>query len=99
MSCNMDRISSKIISCVKEYSGHNEIDMNTSLKDDLGLDSLDCTEMLMIIEEKFNIDSADVVLRVEMCKTVGDFVNTIKTQYAIKQIKREIVSTRNVNSR
>ena len=45
----MDRISSKIISCVKEYSGHNEIDMNTSLKDDLGLDSLDCTEMLMIM--------------------------------------------------
>ncbi|MEZ3435318.1 MAG: acyl carrier protein [Lachnospiraceae bacterium] len=54
----------------------NEIQMDSKIKDDLGADSLDVFEMVMGIEEAFDleIDNDDV----EKIVTVGDIVEQIR---------------------
>ncbi len=50
-----------------------EISMETSFIDDLSADSLDVVELIMAIEEEFNIEVDDS--QVEQIQTVGDVVN------------------------
>lgn len=45
--------------------------------DDLGADSLDVTEMLMALEEEFNIDIDDEATSIE---TVGDAIKYIESK-------------------
>ncbi len=52
-----------------------EITMNTSFSDDLEADSLDLVELIMAIEDEFNLSVEDE--EVENIKTVGDVVNFI----------------------
>lgn len=51
-----------------------EVTMEARFIDDLGADSLDVTELLMALEEEFNIDIDDEANSIE---TVGDAVNYI----------------------
>ena len=53
----------------------DEITMNTSFSDDLEADSLDLVELIMAIEDEFNLSVEDE--EVENIKTVGDVVNFI----------------------
>lgn len=53
-----------------------EITMDTSFED-LGADSLDIVELIMAIEEEYDITVADE--EAEQAKTVGDVVNYINT--------------------
>ncbi|MFS8542052.1 MAG: acyl carrier protein [Tissierellales bacterium] len=53
----------------------DDIDMDTSFKDDLNADSLDLVELVMAIEDEFDLQVADE--DVENIKTVGDAVNYI----------------------
>ena len=53
----------------------NTITMETSFTDDLNADSLDIVELIMVIEEEFEITINDD--DVENVKTVGDVVNYI----------------------
>lgn len=50
----------------------------TSLKDDLNLDSLDSVELVMALEDKFNVSIPDSDAM--SFKTVGDVVNYIEAQ-------------------
>ncbi|MBQ6051741.1 MAG: acyl carrier protein [Clostridia bacterium] len=52
------------------------ITRDTSIIDDLGADSLDIVDMLMMLEEQYNISIPDEVAQ-EM-KTVGDVVDYIE---------------------
>ncbi len=54
-----------------------EVTMDAKFMDDLGADSLDVTEMLMALEEEFNIDIDDEATTIE---TVGDAVEYISTK-------------------
>ena len=49
--------------------------MNTSFRDDLNADSLDLVELVMAIEDEFDLQVADE--DVEKIHTVGDAVNYI----------------------
>ncbi|MBE6903656.1 MAG: acyl carrier protein [Ruminococcaceae bacterium] len=51
----------------------NEVTMETAFIDDLNADSLDVVELIMAIEEEFNIEVDDS--QVEEIQTVGDVVN------------------------
>lgn len=51
------------------------VKLEARLEDDLGADSLDRIELTMAYEEEFDISITDDAH--EMCKTVGDQVNTI----------------------
>ena len=53
----------------------DEIIMETSFKDDLNADSLDLVELIMVLEDEFEIEVNDE--SVETINTVGDAVNYI----------------------
>lgn len=70
----------KMKAIIAEQLGVEEqaISMDTSFKDDLGADSLDIFELVMALEEEYDLeipadDLADM-------NTVGDVVNYLKSQ-------------------
>lgn len=54
-----------------------EVTESAKFIDDLGADSLDLTELLMALEEEFNIDIDDDANAIE---TVGDAIEYIKSR-------------------
>lgn len=54
----------------------DEVTMESSFIDDLGADSLDIVELLMALEEEFDIEIPDE--EAEKLTTVGDVVEYIK---------------------
>lgn len=56
----------------------DDIEMSSILADDLGADSLDAIDIVMSIEDMYQIEVPDEV--VEEMKTVGDIVNFIESQ-------------------
>lgn len=56
----------------------DKVTLNANLADDLGADSLDAVEIIMNLEESFNISIADDA--VEKIKTVKDLVDYIEEQ-------------------
>ena len=54
----------------------DEVTMEASMQDDLGVDSLDLVDLVMSVEEEFGVKVADEDL--ENIKTVGDIVNYIE---------------------
>ena len=50
---------------------------DTDLQDDLGADSLDVVDLLMSIEDEFDIEIPDE--EIENIRTVGELVNYIET--------------------
>ena len=53
-----------------------EMTMDTKIAEDLGADSLDVVEMLMAVEDEFNIEIPDE--EIENFKTVNDVVEYIQ---------------------
>ena len=58
----------------------NEITMETTFTDDLGADSLDVFQIIMGLEEEFDIENANE--DAEKIVTVGDAVEQIKNALA-----------------
>lgn len=56
----------------------NEITLETSFVDDLGADSLDLVDLMMALEEEFDIEVTED--EVENLKTVGDAVDFVKSR-------------------
>lgn len=56
----------------------DKITLESSLKDDLGADSLDAVEIVMDLEDTFNISIADD--EAALIKTVSDLVEYIKSK-------------------
>ncbi len=55
----------------------DEVVMDASLIDDLGADSLDVVELIMALEEEFDIEIPDE--EAENIVTVGDIIDYIKS--------------------
>ena len=55
----------------------NDVTMESSIVDDLGADSLDVVDLVMSIEEGFDVEIPDE--EVENIKTVGDIVKYIES--------------------
>ena len=55
-----------------------QIEMSSLIVDDLGADSLDVVELIMRLEEKFDVEIPDE--EAEKIQTVGDAVNYIETR-------------------
>ena len=69
--------------CLQEIFPNVDIDLQSTLIDDLGLDSLDIVEMIMMIEEKLNIVIEDTD-PVTQLSTVGKLIEEICTKHNIK---------------
>ncbi len=70
----------KIKNIISEQLGVDEdiITMDSSFKDDLGADSLDVVELVMAVEEEFDVEFPDE--DTEGIVTVADAVNYINSQ-------------------
>lgn len=67
----------KIKQIIVEQSVCDEEDIKLETEiDDLKLDSLDKIELLMTLEEEFNVEISDE--KAELVKTVADIVKTIR---------------------
>ncbi|MDR7869913.1 MAG: acyl carrier protein [Tissierellaceae bacterium] len=68
----------KVISLISEQFNIDvdDINLDTSFRDDLGADSLDLVELVMAFEDEFGLEIEDE--EVETIKTVGDSINYIK---------------------
>lgn len=73
-----EEIFEKIKAIIVEQLGvtENSVTMEASFIDDLGADSLDIVELIMAIEEEFDIEIPDS--DAEKVVTVGDVVDYIK---------------------
>ena len=71
-------IEKEVIDVVVEQLGVDESDvtLEKSFVEDLNADSLDSTELIMTLEEKFGVEIAEE--EAEKLKTVGDVVNYIQ---------------------
>ena len=54
----------------------DEMSMDTDIANDLGADSLDVVELLMAIEDEFEVEVPDD--KIEVIKTIGDLVKYIE---------------------
>ncbi len=68
----------RIISLISEQFNVDEssINLETSFRDDLNADSLDLVELIMALEDEFDLEIEDE--EVEAIKTIGDSINYIK---------------------
>ena len=57
-----------------------KVNMDASITDDLGADSLDVVDLVMSLEEEFDVEIPDN--QVENIKTVGDIVRYIEDNVA-----------------
>lgn len=72
-------IFDKVKSVIADQLGvdASEVTMESSFVDDLGADSLDIVELIMALEEEFDIEIPDE--EAEKVATVGDVVEYIKS--------------------
>lgn len=75
---NTDEVFEKVKGIIVEQLGVAEasVTMEASFIDDLGADSLDIVELVMALEEEFDIEIPDA--DAEKVATVGDVVEYIK---------------------
>ena len=52
----MNNIAQKLISLAEHYSGVTAVTLNFNLREDLGLDSLSLTELIVACEDEFGIE-------------------------------------------
>jgi acyl carrier protein len=73
-----ENLKSKVISIIAEQLGleEEEIKLEASFVDDLGADSLDIVELVMALEEEYNIEIPDE--DAEKIKTVQDAITYIE---------------------
>ncbi len=79
----MDDILAKLQTMIAEQFavGESDIRMETSFEDDLGADSVDLVELVMELEEEFDIGEIPEE-ELQQMKTVGDVV-----RYVSKNVK------------
>ncbi|MCY1041389.1 acyl carrier protein [Corallococcus sp. bb12-1] len=72
-------VEAKIKSIIADQLGvgEDEIKPEASFIEDLGADSLDIVELVMAMEEEFEVEIPDD--EAENIKTVGDAINYVKT--------------------
>ena len=75
---NTEEVFEKVKAIIVEQLGvvESSVDMEASFIDDLGADSLDIVELVMALEEEFDIEIPDT--DAEKVVTVGDVVDYIK---------------------
>lgn len=75
---NFDKIKEMIVEQLDVEA--DEVTMDANIQEDLGADSLDIVDLVMAVEDEFEIKIEDEA--VEGMKTVGDIVNFINKEKA-----------------
>jgi len=75
-------VEQEVIAIVAEQLGvdKNEVTLTKSFVEDLNADSLDLTELIMTLEEKFDVEiSEEKAEKLKTVKDVIDFIASIKS--------------------
>ena len=69
----------KLLEIIAEYTTYtaNELKEEMNFADDLGIDSLDLAQIIMAVEDEYNVELAEEAL--DSVETVGDAVKMIKS--------------------
>ncbi len=73
-------VSDKLIGIIAEQFSVDEenISMDTSFKDDLNADSLDLVELIMSLEDEFDLElEDDLVENIETVRDARDYIKTL----------------------
>ena len=71
-----EKIKEKIVGIIEDLGVGVEVTEESSLANDLGFDSLDVVELLMSIEDEFEVEIPDE--EIENIKTIGDLTDYIQ---------------------
>ena len=68
----------KLLNIIAEYTtyGADELKEDMNFADDLGIDSLDLAQIIMAVEDEYDVELAEEAL--DCVETVGDAVNMLK---------------------
>ncbi len=66
----------RAILCAQFDVEEDEVTLSTNLSEDLGADSLDAVDMLMSLEDEFDVEIPDE--EIDNIQTVGDLVSYIE---------------------
>jgi len=76
----MTEIENKIIQLIQVYQKDGtELSLNCKLRDDLQLDSLSMTELIVACEDEFNLEIDVDDQEILQVKTIKDLANYMKT--------------------
>ncbi len=69
----------KLLEIIAEYTTYaaNELKEEMNFADDLGIDSLDLAQIIMAVEDEYNVELAEEAL--DSVETVGDAVKMLKS--------------------
>ena len=79
-SVSIDEIDSIVVEEICEVTGKdkNDISVNTSMIDGAAFDSLDVVEVIMALEEKFDIEIPDE--EAQKMSNISDIISFVKTK-------------------
>lgn len=69
-------VENRVIELVKENLGVDEVALSASFVDDLGADSLDTVELVMALEEEFDVEIPDEQAeKIQTVQNAVDYIN------------------------
>ena len=77
LDTNMEEIQAKVVKIISEQLGkdESEISMNSNFIEDLDADSLDTVELVMALEEEFEVDIPDEAAeKITTVQSAVDFI-------------------------
>ncbi len=74
----MEANEMKVLEIIAEYTNYKpeQLDEDMNFSDDLGIDSLDLAQIIMAVEDEYDVELDEEVL--EGVETVGDALNLVK---------------------
>lgn len=72
------KIKESVIECIKEITYLEEISEENNLKNDLGIDSVDTIDLIMSLENKFEIEFNDSDISLENFRYVKTIIDLIE---------------------
>ncbi len=82
LKTNMEEIQAKVVQIISEQLGkdESEISMSSNFIEDLDADSLDTVELVMALEEEFEVDIPDEAAeKITTVQSAVDFIAEAKT--------------------
>ena len=81
LNTNMEEIQAKVVKIISEQLGkdESEISMSSNFIEDLDADSLDTVELVMALEEEFEVDIPDEAAeKITTVQSAVDFITEAK---------------------